>query len=222
MGSLQVLLIDEHKLVRHGLRLLLMRNSDYHVAGEVDTVQAALPLIESAQPDLILLDPMPHVEQAVALLPTVSTLAPRCRIIILTASTDALLHLQLIRHGVNGIVLKNEDSDVLFRAMERVTAGEGWLAPELVRAAFSHSYLRQAEESPAEELRKEVSLSPRERELIVLLCQGLKNREIAERLFISEKTVRNCLTMLFTKLDVRDRLELVFYSIRRGLAEPDG
>jgi len=223
MESLRILVIDEHALVRAALRLLLDMEPDYVVVGEVGPDEDSVEIARREAPDIILFDPLNNMEHASQLLSALREATPRSHVLILTNQTDPRLHLHLMVSGVRGIVFKNQSTEVLFRAIERVADGEIWLDPAIMQNALSSSGAGAGSSERDEEDKeraKQLSLTSRERELIALLCQGFKNDDIARRLFVSEKTVRNCLSVVYAKVEVRNRLELVFYGIRQGLAIP--
>jgi DNA-binding NarL/FixJ family response regulator len=117
-----------------------------------------------------------------------------------------------------GVVLKEKAAETLLRAIERVHAGEVWLERAMMASVLSQ--MTRASQQPDPEAAKIATLTTREREVIALIGEGLRNRQIAERLFISETTVRHHLTSIFAKLEVADRLELVIYAFRHALVRP--
>jgi len=119
-----------------------------------------------------------------------------------------------------GLVLKEKAADVLLQAIEKVHAGEVWLEPAMIASVLGEMTGARASQLLDPEVAKIASLTEREREVVTLMSQGLRNRQIAARLGISETTVRHHLTSIFAKLEVTDRLELVIYTYRHGLARP--
>jgi DNA-binding NarL/FixJ family response regulator len=144
-----------------------------------------------------------------------STFAP-ARALIVTGSTDPDAHQRAIKSGAMGIVLKEQASEVLLTAIEKVHAGEVWLSRSMTASILS----RMSNNPNDVEAQKIESLTKREHEIIVLVAQGLKRTQIADKLFISETTVRNHLTSILSKLGLSDRFELVFFAFRNGLAKP--
>jgi DNA-binding NarL/FixJ family response regulator len=148
-------------------------------------------------------------------IPALFEVAPDVQIIVLTGSEDGQLHRRVVAQGAKGLLQKDCSPEVLTRAIECVYAGEVWIERTMMASVLAE--IAQTG-SVAFTTPRPASLTRREREVITLLCEGLPNRQIAARLHISETTVRRHLTTIFAKLDVSDRLELVIYSYRHGLA----
>jgi two-component system, NarL family, nitrate/nitrite response regulator NarL len=138
---------------------------------------------------------------------------------VLTGVRDPQMHQSAISRGALGIVQKNGAFDVLLRAIERVNAGEAWIDPTLMARVLSQMSGGSKKQKLDPEAVKIASLTEREREVLSWIGQGLKNKEIADKLFISEWTVRHHITSIFAKLEVSDRVELILYAYQRGLAE---
>jgi DNA-binding NarL/FixJ family response regulator len=172
------------------------------------------------RPEIILLDLDLGADNGLDLLPDLLATAPGSRVILLTGVRDPELHYRAVRLGAMGVVLKEQAVDVLVTAIEKVHAGEAWLDPSLTaRLLTGMSGARRAEETNTEAA-KIATLTERERDVIGLICEGLPNKQIGQRLHISETTVRHHLTSIFDKLGVESRLELVIYAYRHGLAKP--
>ena len=217
-GTLQpirLLIIDDHTLVRAGLRMLLESQEGLVVVGETDNCPEAVKLMIREQPDVILLDLDLHGEIAVDSIPTLLAAAPTARMIVLTGVQDAELHLRAVRLGAVGLVLKDKAYAVLLKAIERVQAGEVWLERPMVANVLMRMTRTNA---PSDlEADKIATLTERERGVVTLIGAGLKNQQIAERLCISRVTVGHHLTSIFGKLGVSDRLGLVIYAYRHKL-----
>ena len=215
--SIRVLIVDDHMLMRQGLCMLLEHRTNVQVVGETGMRQEALTLAGRHQPDIILLDLDLGSCSGLDLLPDLRAAAANARIIILTGVEDAELHQRAVLLGAMGLVMKDQPSHVLLRAIERVHAGEAWLNHSMTASVIGHlTRPRRQDENAA----KIASLTPREREIISVVCQGFKNPQIAARLFISEATVRNHVTSILSKLGLSDRFELALYSYHHGLAAP--
>jgi DNA-binding NarL/FixJ family response regulator len=220
-APIRVLLVDDHEVVRLGLRALLSAQPHMELVGEAANTAEALALLASAAPDIVLLDIDLGEESGLDLLSPLQARAPAARVVLLTALRDAAMHKQAVRQGAMGLVLKDKPLDVVVRAIEKVHAGEVWLDRRLIADVLSTA--NEARPGNGVELRRIKALTAREREVIALLGKGIKNREIAEQLSISEATVRHHLTSVFSKLGVTDRFELVIFAYRHGLAQmPDG
>jgi two-component system nitrate/nitrite response regulator NarL len=217
VGPIRVLLVDDHAVVRLGLRALLSAQPHMVVVGEASNGAEALALLEGLTPDIILLDLLLGDESGIDLMPLLHARAPSARVVLLTALRDGATHRRAVRQGAMGLVLKERSLDVVVKAIEKVHEGEVWLDRRLIADVLSAASDGAA---PADvELRRIATLTDREREVIVLLGEGIKNRQIAERLSISEATVRHHLTSVFSKLQVSDRFELVIFAYRHGLAQ---
>lgn len=216
--SIKILIIDDHAIVRAGLRMLIESRQNLKVVGDAGSGAGALASISSEKPDIILLDLDLDAENGLDLLPDLIAAGAGARVIILTGVCDSQAHRLAVRAGAMGLVLKDKAAEVLIKAIERVHAGEVWLDRTMTASVLSEM-ARSGETGRADpEAAKIASLTDREREIVSLVCEGLKNRQIGERLFISEMTVRNHLTSVLGKLDLSDRFELAIYSYRHKLA----
>jgi DNA-binding NarL/FixJ family response regulator len=215
---IRVLLVDGHVLIRQGLRMLLDSAGDLRVVGEAARCADALAAAAAQPPDVVLLDldgeSGPDCIAALASAPR----APR--VIGLTGAHDPDAQRRAIRLGAAGIVHKDQTGDLLAKAIRCVHAGELWADRATTAAVFSE-YRREALASPqhAGDTARLADLTPRERAIVALVAQGLNTAAIGERLGISEKTVRNHLSAVYDKLQVRDRLTLALYAARNGLGE---
>ncbi len=214
---LKVGLVDDHAVVRAGLRALIDHQSDMFVCGEAATGSEARLLVEHEDPDILLLDLDLGDENGVEMIGSLAAISGKLRIIVLTALRDpAILH-QAIASGAVGLINKQEQPTTLIEAIHRVCNGGTWLDPSIIAALVREvSGTKKRRDDP--ESIKIASLSKRELEVVRLVGEGLKSRDIASRLFISEITVRHHLTSIFSKLEVSDRVELMLYAYRYGLA----
>ncbi len=218
--NIRILLVDEQSIVRAGLKMLLESHPGLAVIGEAATLVEALALVTDA-PDIILLDLNSLSRQrSLDAIPQVMSTA-KAGLLLLTDEDDPEGDLNAIRMGAMGIVNKKEPAEVLLKAIERIHAGEVWINRAMmarVIGGMRHSnYPQTINDDP--EATKIASITDREREVVTLIGQGLRNKQIAERLFISEITVRHHLTSIFDKVGVSDRFELAIYSYRHGLAK---
>jgi DNA-binding NarL/FixJ family response regulator len=209
-----VLLVSDLLMIRDALQLLLEANG-CRVVAEVSNCENAVALAAATQPEVVLIDFDSRPEPFACLDGLFA--GHDGRIIVLAHPRSRLDCAKLVEHGAAGIVLKSEPLGVLIKAITKVHAGEAWLdranmAKVLVRIARN----RRPENSEAVKIAK---LSPREREIITLIGEGLKNAAIAARLCISEATVRNHLTSVLDKLGVADRFELAVYAFRHRLVD---
>jgi DNA-binding NarL/FixJ family response regulator len=212
-----VLLVGNERVMRAGLRALLDNQAGTTVVGEVEALDAALSLIISEQPDVTLLDP-DHYSGADFLPNVLRAAISKTRVVLLTGAPESASVAQALGNGAVGLVSKQQGPEVLMKAIEKVHAGELWLDRSVTARLLTElSRAGQAERSDPEAV-KVASVTARERQVIMLVGQGMRNMQIANRLNISEVTVRNHLTSVFRKLELANRCELVVYSFRHGLA----
>jgi two-component system, NarL family, nitrate/nitrite response regulator NarL len=219
-APIRILLIDDHTLMRLGLSVLIGNQEGLKVVGEASGRQDALEIAGREQPDIILLDLNLPGTDGVDLIPELLTIAPKTRILVLTGVLEPEAHKRAMRLGAMGVVLKEKAPEVLLKAIDKVHEGEIWLDRAMVTNVFGvrSSFSDDSKRDP--EAVKIATLTGREREVVALIGEGLRNRQIADRLFISEGTVRNHLTTVFSKLEVSDRFELLIYSYRHSIAKP--
>jgi len=213
---IRILLIDDHEIFLAGLRSLLNAEPGMTVIASARNRCEAL-LAASTQPDIILMDLRLANESTVVFFPELISVCGRGRILVLTGISDIDQYLQAVSNGAMGVVNRQETSDTLIKAIRKVHEGEMWLNRSVMASAVSKIQSRQPKPDPTSI--KIASLTVRELDVISILGEGRRNREIGERLFISEKTVRHYLTSIFNKLEVEDRLELMIFSYQHGLAE---
>jgi len=217
LPEIRVLIIDDHQLVRTGLRMLIESQPEMKVVGKAGNSAEALPLAAKQKPNLILLDIDLGGENGLDFLPELRKTAPDARVLILTGTKDIEMHRRAARLGAAGLVLKEHAAEVLLKAIRKVSQGEVWLDRSMMSTLLNE--MTQTDKKMDPDQAKISGLTPREREVIALIAEGLKNKQIAERLFISETTVTHHLSSTFSKLGVSDRLELVIYAFAHGLAK---
>lgn len=215
----RILLIDDHAIIRSGLKMLIESQPGLKVVGEASDRAGAVSIASREQPDIILLDLDLGSESGLELIPPLRSAASQARVLVLTGLRDTEVHRNALRLGAMGIVQKEMASEVLLKAIHKVHAGEAWLDRSSIANLLSEISVVEASR-PDPEGTRIATLSPREREVITLIGEGLNNKKIAERLQISETTVRHHLTSIFAKLGVSDRLELLVYAYRNKLAGP--
>ncbi len=210
-----VLLVDDHRLVRRGFRLLLEQDAELEVVGEAGDGEAALALIRSTKPEVVIMDI--HLPGTGGI--EVSRLAlqefPTLKIVVLSADADTQLVNEALRAGVSGYVLKESAPEELPRAIAAVRADRLYFSPEVASMALL-DYRR----SLTEEGNRRPQLSPQEREVLRLLATGLRTKEIATEMTISVKTAETYRRRLSQKLGCQSVAELTRYAIREGLVKP--
>ena len=216
-GTIRIVIADDHPIFRDGLRKLLTLEEDFVVVAEARDGKEVLEVLEEHQPDILLLDlKMPGLDGLTALQKLQSSKS-RTKVIVLTASEDKNQFVQAMKFGTCGIVLKQTATELLIKSIRKVHAGEIWLDSHTT-AAVMRQFSSPIEQMPLNGRDRDRSpLSQREREIVILVAQGFKNKEMAEKMFISEQTVKNHLHNIFDKLGVSDRLELALYAIHKNI-----
>ncbi len=213
-SKITICIADDHTIFRDGLRRLLGLESDFEIVGEAQDGTEVGDMLKDKNPDILLLDlKMPGLD-GLSLLQRMQNQKLKTKIIVLTASDDEGEYVQAMKYGTCGIVLKQTATDLLIKSIRKVYDGEIWLDARTT-AAVMRQFASPSEPNPRE--RDKPRLSNREREIVGFVAQGFKNKEIAERMFISEQTVKNHLHNIFDKLGVSDRLELALYAIHRNI-----
>lgn len=221
-GKIKILLVEDHEIVRTALRMMMDNWPEWEVAGEAATAPEALEKASLSQPDIILLDVNLRGESGLAILPELLSAAPQSKVLLLTGSQDQEIHRLAVRSGAKGVVLKDQAVSTLAKAIEKVHAGEIWLDAALVAGLLEELSVQRERAKLTPDEAQIASLTERERELILLIADGLQNKQIAKKLGISEKTVAYHLTTVFSKLRVGSRLELLVFAYQHGLVGPSG
>jgi len=224
-SKIRIVVADDHPIFRDGLCKLLALEEDFEVVAQASDGRQVLDVLQQHEPDILLLDlKMPGLD-GLATLQRLQSARNKTRVIVLTASDDKNEFVQAMKLGTSGIVLKQTATELLIKSIRKVHAGEIWLDSHTTAAVIRQFVA--AEDSPptpvpvssgqASRERERSPLSSREREIVALVAQGFKNKEMAEKMFISEQTVKNHLHNIFDKLGVSDRLELALYAIHNNL-----
>jgi two-component system nitrate/nitrite response regulator NarL len=216
---IRVFVVDAHPIVLEGLRCVLSNHSDIQVVGEsCDGAEAVEKAVE-LQPDIILLDLDVPRAQGLTLVRILQSRVPHSKIILFTTGSHRSEFVEAMKLGCSGILLKEGPVALIEKSIRRVYAGEVWL-DSTTTAAVIRQFAAPSEAAAhhnGKPQRDRAQLSQREREIIVLIAQGYKNKDIAEKMFITEQTVKNHLHNVFDKLGVSDRLELALYAIHNSL-----
>lgn len=205
---IRVLVVDDHAVVRHGLKQLLSTFSDVELVGEASDGAQAVELCVARSPDVVLMDLEMPVADGIEATKRIRTARPETAVVVLTSFSDRERILQALDAGAVGYLLKDVEPDDLAKAITVAARGESPLDPKAARALVS---ARRAT-APAE------SLSEREREVLLMVVDGLANKQIALRLSISEKTVKAHLTSVFRQIGVTDRTQAALWAERNGLS----
>ncbi len=213
---IRIAIVDDQPIVREALIARLALEADFEVVAEARDGHEVPPLLETAEPDILLLDLSMPTLDGLGTLRLLHGRRFKTRIIVLTASDDRSKHIQAVKLGACGVVLKHSTTDLLIKSIRKVHEGEIWLERKTL-AVLVKQLLSPAGSSA--EARQTTGLTGREREILELVGQGLRNRQIAEQLTISEQTVKNHLHSIFRKLGFGDRLELTLYALQTRAPE---
>jgi DNA-binding NarL/FixJ family response regulator len=211
-----IMIVDDHVVIRSGLRMLIEHDQRMKVVAQAGNRVEALERADSERPDVIILDLVLGDDDGLSFLPELCEASPDSRVLVLTGVQNPDAHRRAIRRGAMGIVLKEHAADQLLKAILKVNEGEVWIERSMM-GSMIQEFNKPTIVDP--EVSKIESLTEREREVIALIGEGLKNKQVGERLFISETTVTHHLSSVFSKLEVSDRLELIIYAFRHGLAK---
>lgn len=213
--KIRLLIADDHALIRDGLSRILALYDDMQVVGEAANGLEACEKVLALCPDIVLMDINMPALNGIEATRRIKQERPETGIIALTIHDDDQYVCELVKAGVSSYVLKDVDSDTLVRTIRAVARGEAVFDSKITQKLLSE-FQRISRYTPPQE-----PLSPREIEVLKLIAKGKSNREIAELLYISEKTVKNHLTNIFRKIDVSDRTQAALYAVKNKLAELD-
>lgn len=215
-GEITILLADDHNVLRQGIAQMLETQPDMKVVAQAGNGNDAVDLALAHKPDIALLDiNMPEMD-GVEAAQRITAELPETGIIVLTMYRRDDYVFEAIKAGASGYLLKEAELDELLTAIRAVAQGEAVIDPAIagrVLAEFRQPQKNNKAASP--------ELSDRDVDILRLVAQGLPNQEIADQLFISEKTVRNRLSMVFNQLHLKNRTEAALYAVREGLVKPD-
>lgn len=211
----RIILVDDHEVVRLGLKALLDHHIQFEVIGEAATAKEALELVEKLRPDLVLMDIRLPGTSGIEACEQITSRFPDSKVVMLTSYADDEMLFSAIRAGASGYVLKQIGGDDLIRALEAVGRGEALLDPAVTQRVFQEVRRAVKEEESA----AFANLSQQERHVLLLVSEGKTNREIAKSLFLGEGTVRNYVSSILSKLGVSNRAEAAAYAVEHNLRE---
>lgn len=213
---IKIMIVDDHKMIREGLKTLLEFDENIKVIDEANNGRECLMKVKSSKPDIVLLDiNMPEMNG----LETLKVLHSKKRhpkVIMLTVHSEIEYLIKAVDIGIDGYILKDSDSKELLRAVYSVDGGEKFIQPNMIPLLNSKLIARDLDKEKIDKL------SDREIEVLKLVATGLFNKEIGERLEISERTVKNHLSNIFKKIDCTDRTQAAVFCIRNGLVSVHG
>ncbi|MFN2224409.1 MAG: response regulator transcription factor [Chloroflexota bacterium] len=216
MAKIRVILADDHAVVRSGIRMLLEAQPDIEIVAEVESGREAVEQVRKMRPDVVLMDVQMPELNGIEATQQIKKLAPETAILALTMHEDDQYFFEMLHSGASGYVPKRAAPDELVTAIRTVARGEIFLYPSLA-TRLVQDYLKRADADDQPLVYDD--LTPREREVLVLIAEGLTNAEIADKLVISVKTVDRHRENIMRKLNMHNRIDLVKYAIRTGLIE---
>jgi DNA-binding NarL/FixJ family response regulator len=203
---IRLLLVDDQPLIRRGLKAILSLESEVEIVGEAENGQVALERIAATPPDVVLMDVRMPVMDGVAATREITQRFPTVKVLVLTTFDDTTYVAQALQYGAAGYLLKDTPITELMQAIQLVHKGYTQLAPGLAQKLLTQTTPLPPSPPPAWQ-----ALTPREQEILKLIATGCSNREIAQQLFISEKTVKNHVTSILTQLNLRDRTQAAIF-----------
>lgn len=217
MDKIRLVLAEDHAVVRQGTKQLLQRYPDFEVVGEAGDGEEAVAIVKELQPDVAILDVRMPRMTGIEATRKIKAECPNVAILILTAHDDDEYVFALLEAGANGYLLKTAEIEELVKAIHAVNAGQPALDPLITRKVVSQFMSGKSLPDVMSQVGDEMDgLTSRELEVLQMVGQGLTNKEVAQRLFISDRTVQAHLSNIFSKLQVTSRTEAVMYGIRKG------
>lgn len=215
MTKQRILLVDDHEVVRLGLRALLERHPHFEVVAEAGTARDAIEQVEQYSPDVVVMDIRLPGGSGIEACEEISESHPDTKVIMLTSYAEDEMLFSAIRAGASGYVLKQIEGEGLVRAIEAVGRGEALLDPAVTQRIFQE--VRKA--AKEEEASAFAALTQQEKHVLMLVSEGKTNREIAKALFLGEGTVRNYVSSILSKLGVSNRAEAAAYAVEHNLRD---
>lgn len=216
--AIRVLICDDHIMVRQGVRMVLQSEPDIELVGEAGRAAEAVELAGRLKPDVVIMDLSLPDMSGIEATQQIKAAVPDTHVIALTMHEEEPYVLEVLKAGADGYIVKRSAAADLVNAVRAVMQGQAVLDPVVTRAVVTGYVTRPAPVVPGQEA--DLPVTPREREILILVAEGYTNAEIAKKLYISEKTVQTHRSNILDKLNIHDRTELVRYAIRYGLIEP--
>jgi DNA-binding NarL/FixJ family response regulator len=211
-GEIKVLLVDDHAVVREGLRTYLDLEERLEIIGEAANGREAVDKVRVLQPDVVLMDLLMPEMDGITATKAIKEFAPEVKVIVLTSFQDDEHIMPAIEAGATGYLLKDVSAPELVKAIEGAFQGQAQLHPEVARKLMEQVRQPRRRQDPAEEL------TPRERDVLGLIASGMSNKEIARELVMTERTVKGHVSNILGKLGLQDRTQAALYAVRHGLA----
>ncbi len=214
MKATRILVVDDENVVRDGIVAILSFQPDIKVVGEANDGIKAVELVRQTKPDVILLDLKMPKQGGLEAIPKIKTISPDSKILVLTGFDESDLAYQSIKAGALGFLLKDATRAQLLQAIRDVANGTASIPPSIAMKVINEL------DHPAEPIYTVNPLTPRELETLKLIARGLSNQEIAETLFVHERTIAKYVSSILNKLHLANRTQVALYAIDKGLAEP--
>lgn len=213
--KIRIIIVDDHEIVRIGMRSLLEQYPQYEVVSEADNAKEAVEQVQAYSPDIVLMDIRLPGKSGIDACEEIKRIAPDTKVIMLTSYAEDEMLFSAIKAGASGYVLKMIDSEGLIKSLEAVSRGEASLDPAVTQRVFQE--VRKAVKE--EEAASFANLSQQEKMVLKLVSEGKTNREIAQALYLGEGTVRNYVSSILSKLGVSNRAEAAAYAVEHNLRE---
>ncbi|HWR61831.1 MAG TPA: response regulator transcription factor, partial [Clostridia bacterium] len=206
MSKIRIMIADDHSIVREGLKQLLELEEDFSVVGQASNGVETIERVKELKPDVLLLDINMPIMNGIKALRKLKEDGIDTKVVILTIHEDREYLIETMQIGASGYILKDSDSASFFKAIRDAYNGESYIQPKLAA-----DLIKEFNKPRGSRIKKENELTQREYEVIALIADGLNNKDIAERLYISEKTVKNHVSNIFRKINVSDRTQAAIY-----------
>jgi two-component system response regulator DegU len=211
--AIKIMIADDHSMIREGLKSLLELEGDIQVVAEAEDGVDCLEKLKICTPDVLLLDINMPRKNGLEVLQTLKSSKSKVKVLVLTVHNEVEYLMKAVDIGVDGYILKDSESAELKKAIFSIVEGENYIQPSLIPALNSKMIEKNRDEGKIE------SLTKRELEVLKLLAVGMYNKEVAEKLNISERTVKNHVSNIFKKIEVTDRTQAAVFAIRNNLIE---
>jgi len=212
LSTISILIADDHSIVREGLKQLLDLEADFKVVGQASNGVETIEKVKQYSPDVLLLDINMPVMNGINALKKIKEEGIKTNVVVLTLHEDREYLLETMQVGATGYILKDSDSATLYKAIRDAYNGESYIQPKLAA-----ELVKEFNKPKGIKLKPENELTIREFEVLTLIAEGHNNKEIAEELFISEKTVKNHVSNIFRKINVSDRTQAAIYAFKNNI-----
>ncbi|HOR85397.1 MAG TPA: response regulator transcription factor [Bacillota bacterium] len=212
MNKIRIIIADDHSIVREGLKQLLELEEDFEVVGQASNGAETIERVKELKPDVLLLDINMPTMNGIKALKKLKEEGIDTRVVILTIHEDREYLLETMQIGASGYILKDSDSASFFKAIRDAYNGESYIQPKLAA-----DLIREFNKPKLARVKNENELTQREYEVITLIADGMNNKDIADKLFISEKTVKNHVSNIFRKINVSDRTQAAIYAYKNNI-----